>query len=261
MNEYRVSYGQYSFRVRREKTQSGVQFFLRKFGEAHQLDARFIPSGFIQQLRSPALCRGGLILISGANGAGKTTTAASTVISRLHDFGGVAWTIEDPLEFLMEGKHGPLGGLCWQKAVIQGGFGQAMRDVMRCYPATAAGMLFVGELRDAETADQCLKAASNGLLVIATVHSGSIPGTVERFVNLTSEADRSNVRNTMAANLRMIVYQRRPHERPETVKMSSLWVNKVSHSAAAIREGNYSAMLEDVQFQANKLRSRQPICE
>jgi len=258
--EFRVMLEGHIFRVRREETAGGAYYFLRAFDEASPLNPHRLPGGIITQLESPKLSFGGLVLIAGAAGAGKSTTASSTVISRLRRFGGVAWTIEDPIEFHLEGHHGDRNGICWQKEVNQGEFAQAMRNVMRCYPADAAGILFVGEIRDAETADQCLRAASNGLLVIATVHAGSLVSAIDRLVTLTTEEDRSIARNTLADNLRLVVFQRRHPERPKLVQTQSLWLKSTSNASMAIRSGKYFGMNNDLQEQKNRMAMGQPVC-
>ncbi|WP_454105833.1 ATPase, T2SS/T4P/T4SS family [Marinobacter sp. MBR-105] len=209
---------------------------------------------------SESLCSGGLVLVSGATGVGKTTTTSSAVVSRLHSFGGVAWAIEDPSEYDMEGQHGDRHGICWQKSVTQGGFAQAMRNVMRCYPAGAYGILMVGEVRDKETADQCIRAAMNGLLVIATIHSNSIIGTIDRLIGMSSERDRGVARQILSMSLRLIVHQaRRPGEQSKIV-FRSLWVNQDSQVSSAIRDGDATTLKEQIQYQSNKIRMGAPLC-
>ena len=259
--EFRLTHEGFSFRVRREETQSGTMFFLRRFGKPDRLRTNRVPEGIARQLISNKLLNGGLVLVSGATGAGKTSTAVSTLVSRLLLFGGVAWTIEDPMEFKLEGRHGDRGGICWQKNVEQGSFGQAMRDVMRCYPAGEKGVLFVGEVRDAETAQECLKAASNGLLVIATIHAGSITGTLDRILSLAAPGNNTSlVLGTLASHLRLVVHQQRGVKLSSPIVFESLWVPPNSNCTTAIREGDFQSIRNDISFQANRRKSGKPVC-
>lgn len=259
--EFRLIYKGMSFRVRKEITQSGTMYFLRRFGKPDRLRSSRVPESIVLQLISNKLNKGGLVLVSGVTGAGKTSTAVSTLVSRLLLFGGVAWTIEDPMEFKLEGRYGRRGGVCWQKNVEQGSFGQAMRDVMRCYPAGENGILFVGEVRDAETAQECLKAASNGLLVVATIHAGSITGTLDRILALASPGSNTSlILATLASHLRLVVHQERSTNPRAPISFESLWVPPDSNCTAAIRDGDFQSIRNDISFQANRRKSGKPVC-
>jgi type II secretory ATPase GspE/PulE/Tfp pilus assembly ATPase PilB-like protein len=48
-------------------------------------------------------------------------------------------------------------------------------------------VLFLGEIRDPETAITALHAAATGHLVISTLHSSSIVETLDRFSHLLSD--------------------------------------------------------------------------
>lgn len=259
-DEFRVYVDNQTFRVRREHTHSGVRYFLRSFGPAVQLSPKTVPHHIIKQLLSEKLSSGGLILVSGATGVGKTTTTSSAVITRLAKFGGVAWAIEDPSEYDMEGPHGNKNGVCWQKSISQGGFAQAMRNVMRCYPAGPLGVLMVGEVRDKETADQCLRAAMNGLLVIATIHANSITGAIDRLIGMSSENDRMIARQILSMSLRLIIHQARKPTEPGRITFRSLWVSQDSQTTSAIRDGDITTLKEQMQFQSNKIRMGTPLC-
>jgi len=57
----------------------------------------------------------GLLIISGAIKSGKTTAACAIIKARLQQFGGVAVTIEDPIELPLEGSYGD--GVCYQTTI------------------------------------------------------------------------------------------------------------------------------------------------
>ncbi|TBW57372.1 hypothetical protein EZI54_06865 [Marinobacter halodurans] len=256
--DFRIVHNEQPYRGSAQRPLEGRTFFLRALDRrVEPLKPGRIPKPIVQQLMKPSLQTGGLILVSGPPGCGKSTTVARTVAGRLLQFGGVAWCLENPVEFLLQGNHGP--GHCWQKEVAQGGYGQAMRDVMRCYPVGVPGILTVGEVRDQETADHCLKAALNGLLVIATVHANTIEMTIERILNMCSEGQRDAFRATLAGSLKLVVHQRRNVS--NQVRLNSLWVKHGSSAYGAIRDGRSDLLANDVQYQANRLRMGEPVCE
>lgn len=146
----------------------------------------------------------GLFVISGTFGQGKTTTASSLVVSRIAKFGGVAITVEEPPEMPMEGRHGE--GVCYQHWVEKGGFAHACRQVARWAPS----IIFLGEVRDAETALEALRASINGKLVVCTTHADNPAMAIERIFALASAdgASAEDVLGMLATGLTAVVHQR-----------------------------------------------------
>lgn len=161
-------------------------------------------------LKSPALSKGGLILIAGETGQGKTTTCSSMIQYRLKQFGSFALTIEDPPEYYLEGVYGEKKGRCIQTEVKSGGFADALKGAMRSYPAQSGSLLYVGETRDSETASEIIKAVTNGHIVFTTIHGMDILSTINRFIAMCSGQNLSEdeVRQTIAMSLRLVVHQK-----------------------------------------------------
>lgn len=150
---------------------------------------------------------GGLILIFGLTGAGKTVTFSATVAARLRLFGGYALTLEDPPEDPLEGAHG--SGYCEQLDVAElGGFDQAIHAALRCFPAKDASMLGFGEVLSSHAAAQLFRLASDGHLVLATVHAKTIPAGLERLAALARAAGEANANELLATSLQLAIHQR-----------------------------------------------------
>lgn len=116
----------------------------------------------------------GIILSTGPTGSGKTTTLYSS-ISTLRTSKMNIMTIEDPIEYEIEGvvqsQVNPLTGVT---------FADALRSILRQDP----DVIYVGEIRDAETADIAVRAALTGHLVFSTLHTNTAVGAVTRLRDL-----------------------------------------------------------------------------
>jgi len=142
-----------------------------------------------------ALSPRGLALITGATGMGKSTSIAAmlqhlNVNRRAHMV-----TIEDPIEFLFPAAK----SLVIQREVgaDTDSFQLALRSVLRQDP----DVIMVGELRDRESVDICLKAAETGHLVVSTVHTVDARRTITRLVGLFPGDEQASVRLRLAESL------------------------------------------------------------
>ena len=123
-------------------------------------------------------------------------------------------TIEDPIEFLHQHKTSVVNQR--EVGADAKGFAEALRGALRQDP----DVILVGEMRDLETISTALTAAETGHLVLATLHTQSAPGTIDRIIDVFPAAQQGQVRMQLAASLQGIVTQtllptrRRPHARP-----------------------------------------------
>jgi twitching motility protein PilT len=140
-------------------------------------------------------------------GNGKTATAASLIVDRLKQGGGLAIALEDPLETNLDGVHGERSGRCVQVQASRktGGFKEHLIKTMR----TGADLIFVGEIRDGDTAEQAAIGALNGHLMIATMHASSPSSAIERFITLAKSGGSriTNIEDIVAAGLSIVVTQ------------------------------------------------------
>jgi type IV pilus assembly protein PilB len=119
----------------------------------------------------------GMILISGPTGSGKTTTLYS-VLNRLNSIGKNIVTIEDPVEYQLDGLNQAQVNT---KAGIT--FANALHSLLRQDP----DVILVGEIRDAETAQIAIEAALTGQLVFATIHTNDAPSVATRLIDMGIE--------------------------------------------------------------------------
>lgn len=120
----------------------------------------------------------GMILVTGPTGSGKSTTLYS-IINQLNTFDRNIITIEDPVEYLIEGltqiQARPEIGLT---------FAEGLKSVLRQSP----DIVMVGEIRDHETADIAIKASLTGQLVLSTLHTNDASGSLTRLVDMGVES-------------------------------------------------------------------------
>ncbi|MEX1041389.1 MAG: GspE/PulE family protein [Pirellulaceae bacterium] len=121
-----------------------------------------------EMLQSPS----GLMLVTGPTGTGKTTTLYSCLQS-LNDGKRKINTLEDPVEFSLEGIRQSQVNL---KIGID--FADLLRGVIRQQP----DVIMVGEIRDPETAVTAVRAANSGHLVLATLHAPIAAGAVQSML-------------------------------------------------------------------------------
>ncbi len=143
--------------------------------------------------------RHGLLLVTGATGNGKSTTIASILEVINQNQRAHIVTIEDPIEFL----HGSAKAVVVQREVGSDteSFATALKAVLRQDP----DVIMVGEMRDRETAEICLKAAETGHLVISSLHTQDVPRTISRLVGMFPPEEQHSVRGRLAETLKAIV--------------------------------------------------------
>lgn len=251
--DFLVSLDGVFFRGRREEfSVDGTWYSLRRIPSAPPDLSHLpspIPQAVIRMLMSSRLRTGGLVYICGAPGSGKTTTASATVVSRLREYGGFAYTIEDPPELPLHGWHGQ--GFCrqtWVSDTSYGAWAETMRGLVRSQPANTPVILFVGEVRDTDSAQAMLRAAANGFLVLATGFATDIPSGLEALATLVG--DNETALATLASTLKLVLHQRL---RDGAVVAQFLALPEPScPPAIKLRAGQFQHLVSDIQFQANR---------
>ena len=137
----------------------------------------------------------GLILVCGPTGNGKSTTLASMVRHINDNFNYSIVTIEDPIEFLFHSNKSCI--IQREVGIDTEGFGGALKAAMRMDP----DVIMVGEMRDLDTIDGCIKAAETGHLVLSTLHTHSAASTINRIVGYFPSQVQENIRHRLAESI------------------------------------------------------------
>ena len=116
----------------------------------------------------------GLIFLTGPTGCGKSTTLYAT-LNEIKGSEKNLLTIEDPVEYRMDGVN-----QVQARPEIGLTFATGLRSFLRQDP----NIIMVGEVRDLETAQICIRAALTGHLVLSTLHTNDAPTTVERLIDI-----------------------------------------------------------------------------
>src|SRR5258706_5332387 len=119
----------------------------------------------------------GMILATGPTGSGKTTTIYS-LLKSLNSRARNITTIEDPVEYRIKGVNqiqvNPNSNLT---------FADGLRSILRQDP----NVIFVGEIRDSETAGITINAALTGHLVLSTLHTIDAARALPRIIDMDIE--------------------------------------------------------------------------
>lgn len=119
----------------------------------------------------------GIILVTGPTGSGKTTTLYAS-LSDLNDASRNILTVEDPIEYQLEGL-----GQTQVNPKVDMTFARGLRAILRQDP----DVVMVGEIRDLETAEIAVQASLTGHLVLSTLHTNTAVGAVTRLQDMGIE--------------------------------------------------------------------------
>jgi len=182
-------------------------FFQQKWGIGAVF--REIPSEILtaEQLGLPpvlnklAMQHKGMILVTGPTGSGKSTTLAAMIDFVNRNKKSHILTVEDPVEFVHKSQSCVVNhrevGLHTQS------FKAALRGALREDP----DIILVGEMRDLETIELALEAASTGHLVFGTLHTQSAAKTVDRVIDVFPANQQAQIRTTLSESLKGVVAQ------------------------------------------------------
>jgi type IV pilus assembly protein PilB len=142
-----------------------------------------------RMIDSPA----GLILVVGPTGSGKSTTLYAGLQVLAGETDRKVITIEDPIEYAIDGI---------QQSQVRPEVGFLFANAMRAFVRQDPDVILVGEIRDAETALEALRASQTGHLVLSTLHCNDAVDAVQRLFDLGMHP------NSIASELSSVFAQR-----------------------------------------------------
>ncbi len=116
----------------------------------------------------------GLFFVTGPTGSGKSTTLYSC-LNEVFDPSLNIMTCEDPVEFKLDGIN---------QVSVRPDIGLTFASALRAFLRQDPDIIMVGEVRDLETAQICLRAALTGHLVLSTLHTNDAASAIARLIDI-----------------------------------------------------------------------------
>jgi twitching motility protein PilT len=169
---------------------------------------RFLPSmwsfaqlGIPQRIAQLCYLPRGLVLVTGPTGCGKSTSIACMIDHINIERGVHIVTIEDPIEYYFV----PRKSIINQRELFVDtlSYANALRSVLREDP----DVVFVGEMRDYETVEACLRVAETGHLTFSTLHTNSAAESISRIIDVFPSQYQSQVRIVLSMSLEAVLTQ------------------------------------------------------
>ncbi len=144
----------------------------------------------------------GLVLVTGITGAGKSTTIAALIDRIAQSRACRIITLEDPIEYRLTSKSAIIS----QREVGRDvpSYERGLRDCLREDP----DVIFVGEMRDRDSASWTLTAAETGHLVFSTLHTRDARGTITRVLDMFPSTQQDEIASQLSLGLSHIICQK-----------------------------------------------------
>ncbi len=152
-------------------------------------------------LKTIALLKQGLVLVTGPTGSGKSTTLAALIDYINENRAAHIITIEDPLEFVHPNKK----CLFTQREI--GTHAKSFSEALKVASRENPDIILVGEMRDLETIALALTCAELGILVFGTLHTNSASKTIDRIINAFPSEQQEQTRTMLAESLKSVIAQ------------------------------------------------------
>ena len=190
-----------NFRLNIFRDRDGLAFVMRVLAsDIPSIQEVGLPSDKIWQ--DITSLKRGLVLVTGVTGSGKSTTISS-LINHVNLYRKTRIiTLEDPVEFLFKSESSMVS----QRQVGQDvpTFAAGLRSALRENP----DVIFVGEIRDTETASLALSAAETGHLVFSTLHTRDAKGALSRIVDMFPSEQTKSLCLQLSFSLSFVLSQK-----------------------------------------------------
>lgn len=164
------------------------------------LDSIGFPDPRVQQIIAEA--DRGLVIVTGITGSGKSTTIASFLQEIAAQRPVRIITLEDPIEYVLPSRRALVSQRELGTDVPT--FSAGLRSALREDP----DIIYVGEIRDMETASLALTAAETGHLVFSTLHTRDVRGAITRLLDLFPSDRIKELQTQLSFALGWIIGQR-----------------------------------------------------
>jgi type IV pilus assembly protein PilB len=186
----------FDLRVQTQPALWGEHLVLRLLPQEQRLlsiEELGMPGDLAVQFRRLLDAPGGLLLVVGPTGSGKSTTLYAGLQHIAQDETRKVITVEDPIEYAVVGV---------QQTQVRPELGLQFAAAMRAFVREDPDVILVGEIRDAETALEAIRASQTGHLVLSTLHCNDATDAVQRLLDLGMQP------NSIASELVAVVAQR-----------------------------------------------------
>ena len=157
-------------------------------------------------------------------------------------------SVEDPIEYIFPQRYSIISQRELGRDVES--FGEGLKEMLRQDP----DIIFVGEMRDAETISMTLMAAETGHLVFSTLHTRDATGTITRILDYFPSGRQSEVRNQMSLGLAYIICQKLVPKKDGTGRIVAMEILNNNYACAnLIRTGKVEQIYSQLQ---TKTRNR-----
>jgi len=146
--------------------------------------------------------RRGIVFLTGITGSGKSTTIASMMQYINNNFRRHILTIEEPIEFTFKDSMSIIN----QREI--GADVSSYKDALKQFALHSPDVIYIGNIRDAETCHAALTAAETGVLVFSTLHTVNATSTIERIINFFPPHQHALIMNQLSFLLKGVLSQR-----------------------------------------------------
>ncbi|MDE2010386.1 MAG: PilT/PilU family type 4a pilus ATPase [Candidatus Omnitrophica bacterium] len=185
------------FRVSVFMQKDGPSMVIRRVNSTvHSFEELNLPAGILKTL---AMEKRGLVLLTGSMGSGKSTTIASMIEHINRNSRKHILTVEEPIEYAFKDK---------ESLINQRELGidvSSYPAALRAFTLQSPDVIFIGNICDLETMSSAIVAAETGVLVLSTLHTVNAAQSVERIINFFPVHQHQEVRNQLSVLLKGVI--------------------------------------------------------
>jgi Tfp pilus assembly protein, pilus retraction ATPase PilT len=213
--------------------------------EIPELDRLGVPHSLLRQWLSR---QNGIILVTGPAGSGKSTTLAACLETINEMSARHIVTIEDPIEYVFRDNCSVFTQR--EVGIDTPSFATGLQRALRQAP----DVIFIGEIRDADSAVTAIHASETGHLILATIHGADTSDALERMSQLLPASERTMLGRIFAGQLLGVLAQRLLPARPDGLALAVEYFSNEGATRTYIEEGRVEDLRDFIS------RSGSPNC-